>query len=161
MNGLRAVYRRERNFRWMVAGGIAAVAAVSLTGPVDAAWWRVTTVTALVLAAELGNSALEAAVDLAEPNDHPVAGYAKDAAAGAVLLLSVLALVIAVLELWPRVRLAWDTYGGPLAWAGAVLAERPAAAVMAGCACALAVVGLWRFRSGRPRFGSSGLRQRP
>lgn len=131
----------------MVAGGAAAVAAVSLTGPVDAAWWRVTAVTAVVLAAELGNSALEAAVDLAQPDDDPVAGYAKDAAAGAVLLLSVFALVVAALDVWPRLRLAWAAHGGLLGWAAAVLAERPLAAAIAAGACALAIAGLWRFRA--------------
>lgn len=42
----------------------------------------------LLLSAEMANSALERAVDLACPETHPVAGQAKDLAAGAVMLVS-------------------------------------------------------------------------
>lgn len=41
-----------------------------------------------VLSAELLNTALEAAVDLAHPEPHPLARVAKDAAAGGVLVLA-------------------------------------------------------------------------
>lgn len=155
MRGIGHVYVSERNFRWMVAAGAAAVAAVSLSGPIDAGWWRVVTVTALVLAAELGNSALEAAVDLAEPNEHPLAAYAKDAAAGSVLLLSLFAAVVFVLELWPRLQAVWAGTG-PVAWAAAVIAQRPVAAGIALGACALAGVGIWRYRDAAPRQRSEG-----
>lgn len=150
------MYRHERNFRWMVAAGTAAVACVSLTGPVDATWWRVVSVTALVLAAELGNSALEATVDLAEPNEHPVAAYAKDAAAGAVLLLSGFALVVAAIDVWPRVQTAWTDGGGPLAWAAALLAARPVAAALATGLFLLACGGIWTFRPGRHDSAKGG-----
>lgn len=42
----------------------------------------------LLLSAELANSALERVVDLVSPHDHPLAGQAKDMAAGAVMLVS-------------------------------------------------------------------------
>ena len=43
------------------------------------------------------NTAIESVVDLASPNRHPLAKRAKDTAAGAVLLASLLALVLALL----------------------------------------------------------------
>ncbi len=52
---------------------------------------------ALVVAAELVNTAVEAAVDLATSELHPLAGVAKDAAAGAVLVCSGFALAVAAL----------------------------------------------------------------
>ena len=45
----------------------------------------------LVLGLELTNTALEAYVDLASPQTHPLAKRAKDAAAGAVLVASAVA----------------------------------------------------------------------
>jgi diacylglycerol kinase (ATP) len=60
---------------------------------------------ALVWAAELINTAIEAAIDLASPNQHPLAKAGKDAAAGAVLVTSVGAVLIGLLILGPPL---WD-----------------------------------------------------
>lgn len=51
----------------------------------------------LVMVAEMFNSAIEATVDLASPNYHPLARFAKDIAAGAVLVSTMIALVIGAL----------------------------------------------------------------
>ena len=48
----------------------------------------------LVLVAEMFNSAIEATVDLVHPNYHPMAKFAKDIAAGAVLITTIIALVV-------------------------------------------------------------------
>jgi diacylglycerol kinase (ATP) len=48
----------------------------------------------LVIIAEMFNSAIEATVDLIQPNYHPLAKFAKDIAAGAVLITSILAVVV-------------------------------------------------------------------
>ncbi len=52
---------------------------------------------ALVLAMEAVNTAIEAVVDLASPQFHPVAKLAKDVAAGGVLLAAIGALAVAFL----------------------------------------------------------------
>jgi len=51
--------------------------------------------------AEFMNAALEAAVNLASPEHHPMAQLAKDIAAGAVLVTTLMALLIAALLLLP------------------------------------------------------------
>jgi diacylglycerol kinase (ATP) len=51
----------------------------------------------LVLVAEMFNSALEAVVDLVKPSFDPKAKFAKDMAAGAVLITSLTAVVVALL----------------------------------------------------------------
>jgi diacylglycerol kinase len=61
------------------------------------AWALVVVAIALVLVAELFNSALEAVVDLASPADHPLAKQAKDIAAGAVLVAAAAAVAIGLL----------------------------------------------------------------
>src|SRR5262249_34688497 len=48
----------------------------------------------LVMVAEMFNSAIEATVDLVHPNYHPLAKFAKDIAAGAVLITTIIALVV-------------------------------------------------------------------
>jgi len=61
---------------------------------------------ALVVAAEAFNTAIEAVVDLASSQQHPLARVAKDAAAGAVLVLaagSVLVLVLVLDADWPSI----------------------------------------------------------
>jgi diacylglycerol kinase (ATP) len=50
---------------------------------------------AIVLAAELFNSAMETMVDRLHPEQDPTIGRAKDGAVGAVLVLSIAALVVA------------------------------------------------------------------
>lgn len=48
----------------------------------------------LVLVAEMFNSAIEATVDLVSPNYNPMAKFAKDIAAGAVLITTIIALAV-------------------------------------------------------------------
>jgi diacylglycerol kinase (ATP) len=55
--------------------------------------------------AEAFNTALEFLTDVASPEFHPIAGKAKDVAAGAVLLAAIGAVVIGVLVFWPKVVL--------------------------------------------------------
>jgi len=64
-----------------------------------------------VLVAEMFNSAIEATVDLASPNYHPLAKFAKDIAAGAVLITTIMAIIVGSLIAlgegqWERIRIA-------------------------------------------------------
>ncbi len=89
----------------------------------------------LVLSAEVANSALEALVDLVTRERHDRARAAKDAGAGAVLVLavgSVLVLAVVLLHAWPRIdaarapALRQAALGLPLALTAALLlAPRP------------------------------------
>ncbi|HLO97574.1 MAG TPA: diacylglycerol kinase [Fimbriimonas sp.] len=77
----------------------------------------------LVVVAEMFNSAIEAVVDMVSPNYSPNAKFAKDIAAGAVLITTIIALVVGALLIlgenrWEtlRVNLSSETpvIGGPL-----------------------------------------------
>lgn len=96
--GVARTFRREPNFRRELALGAAAVA---LALWLQASLLPIVIVSGLVLALELLNSAVEAAVDLTSPARSELAGVAKDAAAGAVLLASVAALLVGLLHLGP------------------------------------------------------------
>ena len=66
-------------------------------------WCAVIVAIGLVWTAEGVNTAVEAVVDLVSPEPHPLAGRAKDVAAGAVLCAAIAALVIGALIFGPRV----------------------------------------------------------
>src|SRR5262245_18788726 len=92
--GLREGWRRERSFRIQVAMAVLTLVAVGILGA-SAVWLAVIGLTiALVLAAELLNSSLEALVDHLHPETHPEIRVVKDIAAGSVLLVSFGAIVV-------------------------------------------------------------------
>lgn len=77
----------------------------------------------LVIVAEMFNSAIEATVDLISPNYHPLAKFAKDIAAGAVLITTIIALVVGGLIIlgesrWESIKtsLNGEGFGPPVAW---------------------------------------------
>ena len=77
--------------------------------------WAIILLTiALVWMAEFVNTALEAVVDLASPDLHPLAKIGKDVGAAAVLIGSIAAMVVGLLilgpPLWTKVIIL---FGGP------------------------------------------------
>lgn len=98
MNGVRRTYVNEPNFRReLLIGALAVALALWLRAPLA----PILTMCGLVLALELVNSAVEAAVDLASPQQHELAAAAKDAAAGAVLVAAVAAATVGLVVLGP------------------------------------------------------------
>ncbi|MBQ7580395.1 MAG: diacylglycerol kinase family protein [Clostridia bacterium] len=63
-------------------------------------WVAIVLATVLVISAELFNTALEKTVDLCTQEIHPLAKYAKDASAGAVLVCAIGAIVVGLIVLW-------------------------------------------------------------
>ena len=97
LSGLRRVARQEKSFRTQIGLGCLAAAMTALLRP-GLVWTALVALCAtLVLALELANAALEAALDRLHPASHPAIGAAKDAAAGAVLVASAGALVVGAL----------------------------------------------------------------
>ncbi len=93
--GLHEAYRRERSFRTHCLFGLAALVALLVLRPAPVWWGLIAVVVALVLALELLNSALEGIIDLLHPDIHPEIKVIKDMVAGAVLAISIAALVVA------------------------------------------------------------------
>jgi len=91
--GVRHGWASQRNFRIeVVLGTVAVLVALWVQAPLA----PVLLSCALVLALELVNTAIEAVVDLASPQAHPLAKVAKDSAAGAVLLAATFAVLVAL-----------------------------------------------------------------
>jgi len=70
--------------------------------------WAVLILTiAMVFAAEFINTAIEAVVDLASPEKHPLAKVGKDVGAAAVLISAVAAMLVGLLILGPPL---WEKF---------------------------------------------------
>ena len=80
----------ERNFKVDIAAAACALALCALLQVPLWGWAAVVVCIGAVLAAECVNTAIEAVVDLASPDIHPLAKRAKDCAAGAALILSLI-----------------------------------------------------------------------
>jgi undecaprenol kinase len=99
VDGIVAVWRRERSFRTQVGAAVAAVVITAVLRP-GLLWVAAIVLSiSLVLALELINSALEVLIDHLHPDVAPAIKIAKDAAAGAVLLASIAAALVGVLML--------------------------------------------------------------
>ncbi len=104
-SGLVYTFRTQRNARWHVIGGLAAVALATWL-QLDVVRWAILVLTiGAVGAGETINTTVEALVDLMSPEWHERAKVAKDVSAGAVLLLAITAIVVGLLILGPPL---WD-----------------------------------------------------
>lgn len=93
-HGLHCVWRTQPNMR-IHAAAVLCVVGVSWSLGVSALeWLSLCLAMGMVLVAEVVNTAIEFAVDLASPQWHPVARDAKDVAAAAVLLCSGVAVLV-------------------------------------------------------------------
>ncbi len=93
-HGLYLVIRYENNTRVHLLASIAAVALGMFLELSSLEWALVLMQIGLVWAAETFNTALEKLVDLVSPEYHPLAGKVKDIAAGAVLIVSLMSVVV-------------------------------------------------------------------
>jgi len=100
--GLRYLLWTQRNAKIHTAIGLAAIVLGLLLNLDRYEWLTLTLTIAIVLAAEGVNTALEAVVDLASPNYHPLAKIAKDVGAGTVLLTAFAAVIVGLLLFLPR-----------------------------------------------------------
>lgn len=97
LQGLRECWRSEGSFRIQCGCAAAGLVLLAWLRP-SLIWWGLAALaTALTLAAELFNSALERLADRVHPERHPDIGAVKDMAAGAVFVLALGGLAVAVL----------------------------------------------------------------
>ena len=99
--GFWYVLRTQRN-AWIHAVIATLVFIVSLWLGLDARDWAIIILTtAMVFTAEFLNTAIEAVVDLASPQKHPLAKVGKDVGAAAVLIAALAAILVGFLILGP------------------------------------------------------------
>ena len=101
--GISHLFRTQRNARIELAIGLAACG-LALWLRISRAEWGVLLLTiACVLILEGLNTALEACVDLASPDIHPLAKTAKDVSAAMVLVAAIASILVGILIFGARV----------------------------------------------------------
>ncbi len=115
--GILRCIREERNFRFHIVAAfyVCVFAPAFLRSRAEGALLAVTI--GMVLFAEAANTAIERIIDRISPEQHPLAGAAKDIAAGAVLLTAIAAVAVAVFlfgrwDVWVSLFTQW--YHAPL-----------------------------------------------
>lgn len=99
--GLWYVLRTQKN-AWIHAVATAAVAVLSFWLVLPPRDWAVLALTiSTVWMAEALNTSIEAVVDLASPEHHPLAKVGKDVGAAAVLVAAIVAVLVGLLILGP------------------------------------------------------------
>jgi diacylglycerol kinase len=99
--GLRYLLRTQRNARIHVSISLVIVALGLWLGLSTTQWAVIALTIGVVLVAESFNTVIEVIVDLVTEEYHPLAKIAKDVAAGAVLLMAMISVVIGLLILGP------------------------------------------------------------
>lgn len=97
--GLGYVLRTQKN-AWIHASATVLVIMLAFWLGLDPLRWAILIFAiGLVWLSEAFNTALEAFIDLVNPDTHPLAGIAKDTAAAAVLIAAITAAIIGILVL--------------------------------------------------------------
>ena len=91
----------ERNFKVDVVAAIVVFAACALLQVPAWGWAVVAMCVGVQLAMETVNTAIEAIVDLASPEIHPLAKRAKDCAAGAALITACASVIVGLIVFVP------------------------------------------------------------
>jgi diacylglycerol kinase (ATP) len=92
--GITKTFQIEKSFRIQLVFASMALISLVLTGA-KLCWWLIfILIIGAILSAELFNSALENALDIIHPEQHPSIKIAKDSAAGAVLILSLTSIIL-------------------------------------------------------------------
>jgi diacylglycerol kinase (ATP) len=103
INGIAIMLRTQQN-AWIHAVATVVVCAAGLLARLSAAeWCWIVLAIVVVWTAEALNTAFEFLTDVASPNFHPIAGKAKDVAAGAVLISAIGSATIAIIVFGPRI----------------------------------------------------------
>jgi diacylglycerol kinase (ATP) len=97
LDGILHGFRSQRHMRFHFCVAVLALLAGVVYGLKATELLVLTFAISLVIIAELFNTAIEAVVDLVTTTYHPLAKYAKDVAAGAVLIAALNACVVGVL----------------------------------------------------------------
>ncbi len=101
-SGLMVLFIEEHNARIHLLATIVVVGAGFYYGISSFEWIAVLLCIALVLAMELLNSAIEALANFTTTELQPLIKKAKDLAAGAVLISSIIALIVGVIVFVPK-----------------------------------------------------------
>lgn len=101
ISGIGFALRTQSHMRIHATAGLVACCLGFIASLEPLEWAIILLAVAVVISAEMINTAVEQAVNLASPEIHPIAKVAKDVAAGAVLIAAAISAVIGLLILGP------------------------------------------------------------
>ena len=105
IEGFVSSFRTERNMKIHILA-MAVVVALGFYFKLNLIeWCFIVTVIALVIGAELFNTAIETIVDMVSPEKNPKAKLAKDISAAAVLAFSIGAAVVGIIIFIPKIMI--------------------------------------------------------
>lgn len=103
INGIIDTVRTQRNMRIHLLAALGVLVACFCFDISKVEFLILAVTISMVVAAELTNTAIEAAIDMTTNYYHPLAKVAKNAAAGAVLVTAINALVVGYVIFWDKV----------------------------------------------------------
>ena len=103
LQGITRLFSTEPNAKIHLVAAFLAVALGVLFSITPGEWCVITLCIFSTFSAEAFNTAVEDLVDLVSPENHPLAGKAKDVAAGAVLLTAMGAAICGAVIFLPRI----------------------------------------------------------
>jgi diacylglycerol kinase (ATP) len=103
LQGIYALFRHETNAQIHLIATVCIIGAGFYFSIESYEWIAILICIGLVIGFEALNTAIEKLTDLVSPDYHPLAGLTKDIAAGAVLIASLIAVVIASIIFWPKI----------------------------------------------------------
>ena len=103
--GIKLTYRNDPNFRIQLVLAILSTILGIFLKISQIEWLILIIIIFVVLLLELINSSIEALVDLISPEKNEKAKIAKDTAAGAVLVASILSLIIGIVLFLPKITI--------------------------------------------------------
>lgn len=101
--GIFSAIKRERNLKIHIFAMIMVIIAGLFFKLSSIEWIICLILFGLVISAELINTGIENAVDLAMPEKNEIAKYAKDVSAGAVLFLAIISVIIGLIIFVPKI----------------------------------------------------------
>jgi len=96
VNGLVATWKSEASFRFQSVAAVGVLVLLIILRPAPLWWVLLLLTTGSVLSAELLNTALESLIDRIHPDQHRSIKTAKDCAAGAVLIFSLVSVGVLI-----------------------------------------------------------------
>jgi len=102
IKGITAVIKTEWNFRFHLVFLLLVVAFGVFFKLHAFEWIAIVIVSGMVLTSEIFNTTIEKIIDYIKPEHHPIAGFIKDAAAGAVLISVITAVITGLIIFVPK-----------------------------------------------------------
>lgn len=100
--GIYSTFRSERNMKIHVFIMLLVIICGVLFNISLLEWFLCIVLFGLVISAECFNTAIETVIDMVMPNQNTLAGRAKDIAAGGVLVLAIVSVVVGLIIFVPR-----------------------------------------------------------